>query len=139
MTLTEKAAYLKGLAEGLALDKATPEGKLLLALVDLCADLADECARIDEDVEYVSDYCEELDEDLGAVEELLVEDLDDEDFDDEDDDYDFDDEEFYEMECPHCGETIEFDATIDPENLICPVCKKQISLELEDLEAEDGE
>ena len=136
MTLTEKAAYLKGLAEGLSFEKESAEGKLLLALVDLCSTLAEEVTRIDEDVEYVSDYCEELDEDLGAVEELLVDD--DDDYDDEFDD-EFDDEEFYEMECPFCGEIIEFDASIDPENLTCPVCKKEISLDLDDLEAEDGE
>ena len=29
MTLTERAAYLKGLADGLALDDAKPEAKLL--------------------------------------------------------------------------------------------------------------
>ena len=131
MTLTEKAAYLKGLSEGLNLDKNSAEGKLLLALVDLCSELANEIDRVDEDIEYVTEYCEELDEDLGAVEELLVED-------DDDDDFDFDDEEFYEMECPFCGETIEFDASIDPEHLTCPACHKEISLEIESAEA-DGE
>ncbi len=123
MTLTEKAAYLKGLAEGLTFEKDSAEGKLLLALVDLCSEMAEEVARIDEDVEYVSDYCEELDEDLGYVEELLVED--DEDFDDE-----FEDEEFYEIECPHCGEIIEFDASIEPEELTCPACHEAIATEL---------
>ncbi len=145
MTLTEKAAYLKGLSEGLTFDKNSAEGKLLLALVDLCSELAEEVARIDEDVEYVSDYCEELDEDLGTVEELLVEDDDDFDFDDEDDFFDdededdFEDVEFYEMECPHCGKTIEFDASIDPETLTCPVCHKEIPLDISDLEALDGD
>ena len=142
MTLTEKAAYLKGLSEGLTFDKNSAEGKLLLALVDLCAEIAEEVARIDEDVEYVSDYCEELDEDLGAVEELLVEDdefdFDDDEFDDEDFDDEFEDEEFYEMECPHCGKTIEFDASIDPENLTCPACHKEISIDPSDLEALEG-
>lgn len=138
MTLNEKAAYLKGLCEGLTFDKNSAEGKLLTALVDLCTEIAEEVTRIDEDVEYVNDYCEELDEDLGTVEEVLLgDDLDDEDLDDED--YEFEDEEFYEMECPHCGETIEFDASIDPENLSCPVCHKDISLDLADLEAEDKE
>lgn len=138
MTLTEKAAYLKGLSEGLTFDKNSAEGKLLVALVDLCSELADEVARIDEDVEYVSDYCEELDEDLGTVEELLVDELDDDYYDDEDDDFD-DEDELYAVECPHCGETIEFDSSVDPETLTCPACKKEFSLELEDLEAEDGE
>lgn len=131
MTLNERAAYLKGLSEGLTFDKDSAEGKLLMALVDLCSEMAEEITRIDEDVEYVSDYCEELDEDLGTVEELLVED---DDLYDDDDDL-FDDEEFYEMECPACGEIIEFDASVDPEELTCPACHKPIAVEL----PEDGE
>lgn len=122
MTLNEKAAYLKGLCEGLTFDKNSAEGKLLVALVDLCSEMADEIVRIDEDVEYVSDYCEELDEDLGDVEELLLDE-------DELDDEDFDDE-FYEIECPHCGEIIEFDASVEPEELTCPACHEPIATEL---------
>ncbi len=122
MTLNEKAAYLKGLCEGLTFDKNSAEGKLLVALVDLCSEMADEIVRIDEDVEYVSDYCEELDEDLGDVEELLLDE-------DELDDEDFDDE-FYEIECPHCGEIIEFDASVGPEELTCPACHEPIATEL---------
>ena len=126
MTLNEKAAYLKGLSEGLTFDKNSAEGKLLVALVDLCSEMAEEIARIDEDVEYVSDYCEELDEDLGDVEEILLE------LDDEDDEFDdeLEDEEFYEIECPHCGEIIEFDASIEPEELTCPACHEAIATEL---------
>ena len=121
MTLNEKAAYLKGLSEGLTFDKNSAEGKLLVALVDLCSEMAEEITRIDEDVEYVNDYCEELDEDLGDVEELLL---------DEELDDDFEDEEFYEIECPHCGEIIEFDASIEPEELTCPACHEAIATEL---------
>ena len=125
MTLNEKAAYLKGLCEGLTFDKNSAEGKLLVALVDLCSEMADEIIRIDEDVEYVNDYCEELDEDLGDVEELLLEEDDDLDEDDE-----LFDEDFYEIECPHCGEIIEFDASIDPEEPTCPACHEAIATEL---------
>ena len=141
MTLNEKAAYLKGLSEGLTYDKNSAEGKLLTALIDLTAELAEEVTRLSEDAEYLNDYCEELDEDLGDVEEVLLGDDEDE-FDDEfedDEDEDFEDEEFYEMECPFCGETIEFDASIDPEHLTCPACHKEISLEIECPEADTEE
>ena len=40
MTINEKAIYLKGLADGLNFDKETAEGKLIAALIDLCADMA---------------------------------------------------------------------------------------------------
>ena len=35
MTLSEKAAYIQGLADGLDLDETTKEGKLIAALIDL--------------------------------------------------------------------------------------------------------
>ena len=40
MKMTEKAAYLKGLADGLDYDKTTKEGKLIAALIDLADELA---------------------------------------------------------------------------------------------------
>ena len=33
----------------------------------------------------------------------------------------------FEIECPKCNETICFDESIDPENLICPACGEKIS------------
>ena len=50
MTLYEKAAYLRGLADGVDLDKTTPEGKLIAALLDLVSDIADEVEAINEDI-----------------------------------------------------------------------------------------
>ena len=131
MSIMEKAAYIKGLADGLELDKSTKEGKLIAALIDLVSDMAEEIECLSEDVDTAFDYCEELDEDLGAVEETLL----DEDYDDCDCDCDCDccdeccdfddeedDEEYFEVECPSCGETVCFDGTIDPEDLACPAC-----------------
>ena len=37
MTIGEKSAYLKGLADGLKLDREKPEGKLIGELIDLVA------------------------------------------------------------------------------------------------------
>lgn len=132
MKLTEKAAYLKGLADGLEYDQTTKEGKLIAALLDMVNALAEKVDDLDNDVQELNDYCEELDEDLGDVEEVLCED--DEDYCDgdcegcdgcDDDDYDMGDT--YEVECPKCHESICFDETIDPENLICPACGEKVS------------
>lgn len=35
MTISEKSAYIKGLADGLDYDKESAEGKLITALIDL--------------------------------------------------------------------------------------------------------
>ena len=149
MTLGERAAYIKGLAEGMELDTASKEGKVITALIELCSDMAEEIAALDERVDTVHAYCEELDEDLGGVEEILLED----DYDDGDEfdcdgdccncdeDCELADEDYFEVECPACGDTICFDGSIDPEELICPACgeKFECLISEEDLKALDAE
>jgi hypothetical protein len=148
MTLNEKAAYIKGLADGLELDAKSKEGKIIAALLDLVTDMAQSVTDLEEDVEYLNDYIEEIDEDLGEVEEILVEDdcdcdCDDCDCDcdDCDCDCDLEDEDFFEIDCPSCGETVCFDAAIDPEDLVCPACgeKFECIISEEDLDALDAE
>ncbi len=71
MNITEKAAYLKGLAEGIALDPAKPETKLINALIDCVNELALTISDMDEDLDTLEAYIEEIDEDLGDAEEYL--------------------------------------------------------------------
>ncbi len=149
MNLTERAAYLKGLADGVALDASTKEGKLISALIDLVSDMADEIAEMDERIDTAFAYCEELDEDLGDVEEILLDDeCDCDDCDCDCDDCDCDDcdcccedEDFFEVECPACGEEICFDSTVDPEELRCPACgaKFECLVSEDDLDVIDAE
>ena len=73
MTITEKTAYLKGLAEGLALDASKPETKLINELVKLVDELANDLQDLSDDVDTLEDYIEEIDEDLGDVESYLFE------------------------------------------------------------------
>lgn len=130
MTLTEKAAYLKGMLEGMEYDTTKAEGKLIGAIVDLLTDITEEVSELEETCDTLHSYAEELDEDLGAVEDVLY---DDEDCcgddccchgDDEDSDIDDD---FIEVDCPKCGETVCFDDTIDPTCIICPNCSEEFS------------
>ena len=145
MTLTERCAYIKGLAEGLNMNADTAEAKLINALIELCNEMAEEIECLGEDVEDLIDYCEELDEDLGDVEEVLLEEFDDEDYDDEDEEFECDgdccncfedcelnDEEFYEIECPSCGEIVCFDEDVDSDELICPACGEKLGCIVED-------
>lgn len=133
ITIIEKAAYLKGLADGLALDKNTTEGKLIGALIDLVGDLANAQNETDDDLQYLNDYIEEIDEDLGALEKDVY-DIDDDDCcccDDDDCDCCDDDEE-YEVTCPSCGEKIVFDGSISDDDLVCPNCKEKILCDCDD-------
>ena len=173
MSMMEKAMYLKGLCEGLELDKTTKEGKLLGALLEMVTEMAEEMDDMQIQLDELADYCDELDSDLGDVEEVLLDldddcfdydDDDDDDDDDEDVDYecdgncaacDFDcgydededelsedeDDEFFEIVCPACGDVINFDSSIDPENLRCPNCGERFEciVDEDDLKALDGE
>ena len=151
MTLSEKAAYIQGLADGLELDESTKEGKLLAALIDLVGDITDAIEEIDEDLDTLNEYIEEIDEDLGDVEEYLYDDCDcdcdcdcDGDCCDCDEDCELADEDFFEVECPSCGEVICFDGSIDPEDIACPACGEKFECiiaeeDLDDLKAFDAE
>ncbi len=118
MTLTENAAYLKGLAEGLNIDDSKPEGKLLVKLLDLVSDMADSISDLEDECEELRSYIEEIDDDLAAVEDDLYEDEDDEELDEDEDE----EADFYEVTCPNCGEAVCFDDSLDPEDLMCPAC-----------------
>ena len=159
MTILEKTAYIKGLCEGLELDKKdTAEAKVIKALLDLCQDMAEEIDALGSDVEDLIDYCEELDEDLGDVEEVLLEDeeydedewdddccdcdCDDCDCDGDCDDCDCDcccDEDYFEIVCPSCGETVCFDESVNAEELICPACGSELGCIVEDDDIEPVE
>ena len=159
MELKEKAAYLKGLAEGLDFDKATKEGKLIAALIDLTGELCEAIEVLDADLDEIveevvelREYIEEIDDDLNDVEEFLDEEVDLDDWDDEDEDEDEDCcdgdcdccsgcDDFFEIVCPSCGETICFDESVDPEDLTCPACNEKFAcvVEEDDLKALDEE
>ena len=136
MDLGEKISYIAGLADGLDIDTSKKEGKLLKAVVEALGDIVEEIKNISSDITDLEDLVDELDEDLGAVEEEVYGDCCDDDCDccccDEDDE-DIDDG--FEITCPSCGETIVFDGTVDDDGeLVCPNCKEKIVYDTEDKE-----
>lgn len=152
MELKEKAAYIKGLAEGLEYDKTTKEGKLIDALIGLCSEMADEIAVLSDTVEYLDGYVSEMDEDLGELEDYVFEDEDDWDDEITDEDCDGncahcgedcefagDDDAYCEIVCPSCGETVCFDTSLDDEDMICPACGEKFDCVIEDDESSDAE
>lgn len=124
MNISEKVAYIKGLAEGLNVDD-----KVVNAIIDVLADLAKEVASLKEDAEYLDSYIEEIDEDLGALEEEFYgDDCDCCDCDDDDCDCGCcDDDDFIEVECPSCGDTICIDEDTDFNCVECPACGEKFS------------
>lgn len=125
--LNEKVSYLRGLAEGMEIDSNTKEGKLLLHIVEVLGDFADEMEAMDEDIAEIDEYVEAIDEDLADIEDEIYGEI--EDIDDLDD---YDDYEEIEIECPSCGNTILVDEDLLCDNedceleIECPECEKPI-------------
>ncbi len=128
MSISEKVAYLKGLAEGMKLDESTNEGKLLLAILDVLDDMAEEFADIEDEIVDLEDGLDAVSDDLNDLEEFLYEESEDED--DEDDD----DEELFVTTCPECEEEVVFDETVlEDGEVICPNCGAKLEFDLSDL------
>lgn len=129
MTITEKVAYLKGLAEGLALDESKPEAKLIGAIIDVLDDMALTVSDLEDGLDLFSEQLDAVDEDLDELEGFVYEDLDDCCCDDCCDD---EDEEYYDVECPSCGEVICVDGDILEEGSInCPNCNELLEFEID--------
>ena len=141
MTITEKVAYLKGLAEGLALDESKPEAKLIKAMIDVLDDIALSVSDLEDGLDLFSEQLDAVDEDLDELEGFVYEDLDDCCCDDCDDCCDEDEEEYYDVECPSCGEVICVDRDILEEGSInCPKCNELLEFEIDcDCDCDDCE
>ena len=109
MEISEKVAYLKGLAGGLALDSDTKEGKLIAAIIDVLDDMAEKFVDLEDELCDVEDGLDAVSDDLSDVEQALYELDDDVDEDEEEIVFDEDTLESGEIRCPNCGEKLEFD------------------------------
>ena len=137
MTLTEKAAYIKGLAEGLSLDASKPETKIINALIDLVDDIALAVSDIEDELVLVGEQVDAVDEDLDALESYVY---DDDDCDCCCDDCCDDEDEFFEVECPACGEVINVDEGIlESGSIECPACGENLEFDIEYDDEEDEE
>ena len=132
MTVTEKAAYLKGLAEGLSLDPDKNETKLINAMIDVIDEMALSIADLEDSLDMVVEQLDAVDEDLSEVEDYLFEE---------------DDDEcagccgsgdYFEVECPACGETICLDESVlGEESIECPACGETLEFDFDDEDEDD--
>ena len=130
MTISEKVAYLKGLAEGLDLDTTkSKEGKLISVMIGIMEELAMSVEDLEENALNLGEEIDVLSDDLADVEEVV--------FDEDEDSEDYDDD-WFEVECPSCGADIlvDDDALVDGE-VECPSCGTRYAMELTDDEEED--
>ncbi len=130
MTVTERIAYLKGLAEGMEIDTSTKEGKLFNAIIDALEDIALELEDTTERVDMIDSDLADVENYIDELEEGFDEDVDDDWYDDDDESED-DEGDLYEFECPNCHETVYFDDSIfenedEDFELECPNCHAKL-------------
>ncbi|MEW6523113.1 MAG: CD1247 N-terminal domain-containing protein [Bacillota bacterium] len=111
--LKERAAYIRGLAEGLKIGDDTKEGRVLGEVISLLSQIAEEIDLIHINQAEMEEYMVSLDEDLSDLESDVYE-----------------DEDFLEMTCPHCHEELCFDPDLldddEVDTLLCPACGETI-------------
>lgn len=111
--IKERVAYLHGLTRGLNVNENTPEGKVLLHMIDVLRDMAEDVEDIYLQQQDLETYVETLDEDLNDLEEEVYEDY-------------CEEEDFIEMQCPVCHEEVSFEADIldakEDIEVTCPHC-----------------
>ena len=132
MTISEKVAYLKGLAEGLNLDvEKSKEGKLISVMIGILEELAMSVEDLEENALNLGEEIDVLSDDLADVESVV--------FEDEENDEDEEDEDDY-FECPNCEEPIVIDDKALAEGEVeCPNCQTKFSLDLSDDTVEGDE
>ena len=145
MTISEKSAYLKGLMDGMSLNTESNEGKMIAAIVDLLGDVTRKLTDVEDTTIAISDELDEIEEDLDAIEDFIMDydEEEDEEYEDEWDEeedveegFDFGDEEttIYEVECA-CGNIIDFDEeTLEEGSIICPNCGETLEFTTDDEE-----
>lgn len=147
MNMTEKVAYIRGLMEGLQLDETKKEVKVLDAVVELLDDMAATLSELEEGYQDMADQLDEVDADLGDLEEEYYGggcDCDDDECDcgcgcdDDDEDLeDMMDDCYYEVTCPSCQETICLSEDLIAEGKIdCPNCGETLEFDLDGIEDE---
>ncbi len=137
MTVTERVAYVKGLAEGMELDKTSKEGKLFSAIIDVLEDMAYEVSDLGDELGELEEQVDMVDDDLDTLEGIVYED-------DEDEDDDCcccgDDDDLYEVVCPSCGDTIYLDEDmLDEGEMECPNCGEHLEFDVDEDEDDEEE
>ena len=138
MTISEKVAYQKGLAEGLNLDtEKSKEGKLISVMIGILEEIGLSIEDLEENTQALGEEIDVLSDDLSDVEDVVF----DEDEDEDEDDEDYDDD-WFEVECPTCEEPLVIDDKALADGMIqCPNCHDKFALDLSDdtVEADDEE
>ena len=128
MTISEKVAYLKGLAEGLNLDvEKSKEGKLISVMIGILEEVGLSIEDLEENALALGEEIDTISDDLADVESVVY-------GEDEDED------DYFEVECPNCEDpTVIDDKALAEGEVECPNCQTKFSLDLSDDTVEGDE
>ena len=141
--LAERVSYLRGLVDGINLDKDAPESRIFDEILELLDDMATSIEGLEEKQDEAIEELANTQEDVDGLYSILEDEYLDED-DDYDDDYDDSDDEDGEWEiydeageytenlqCPNCGEVLPVDLDLIDEGEIvikCPECGEDVTI-----------
>lgn len=130
--LKERMAYIKGLAAGVDLNHNSPEGRILVEMLDLLDEVVGATNRLKMYQEDLEEYVGAIDEDLTDLENDFYDEYDEEfeDLEILDEADDLEGIEYLEMQCPNCKELVYVDQNVfdddDVVEVLCPECREVI-------------
>ena len=124
--LREKAAYMRGVLEGINFNGDEQQKRLWESLIDFCDDVADDLGQLEDSHDEFADYIEAIDEDLCTLEKYF--------YNNEEEDEDSREITFtsdqghdvMEMNCPFCNQGLYFEDEEGEYEVVCPECGKVI-------------
>lgn len=118
--LTNKASYLKGLADGMKLDKEKNEGRLIGEIIDFLSAISEKIELIDDEQGFIADKIDEMEEVIDIIGESVY----------GDDECDCDDDLC--VTCENCGEQFEVtDEDLMDGRVSCPSCGQEIEFDFD--------
>lgn len=131
MTISEKVAYVKGLAEGLGLDtEKSTEGKLISVMIGILEEVGLSIQDLEENSLALGEEIDAISDGLADIEGI---------FDDLSHDHEgcgCGEEEQFEYQCPSCGTGIPItDQVLDEEQAVCQECHAKYVIDLSHREA----
>lgn len=138
MSAFEKVAYLKGLIEGMEIDTQSGKGKLFSVIADILEELSSDIAGIEKSVCDLAKKTDTLSDDISDIEDVVY-DYDDNIDDNDDfrcpgcpaaNIEDKSDPLFFELTCPACDKTITVDEDVfNLGSIQCPNCGEMMEFD----------
>ncbi|APM38600.1 CD1247 N-terminal domain-containing protein [Clostridium kluyveri] len=130
-SIISKVSYLKGLVDGLKIDKNTNDGKVIIEIVNVLKIIAEEIENISEDQKDMRAYIDCMNKDLADLQDNL--------YDDDYEAYKDEGENFTEIQCPNCNDMVYVDKDIleRRKELTCPNCHNNIYIKDDDVKDEE--